>query len=590
MISIYKEKLFKSEKEYKKLSKKYNTIGFLRLLIVVSLLLLLYFCFQKPYMVYFVGIFLSVVTFLYLISLHKKVSFLRRIEKSKIEINQKEIDFLEKGIHFSDNGSVFQNQTHPYAFDLDIFGEKSLYHHINRASSYLGKKCLADSFLEVENPRIEENQKAIAELSEKLDWRQYFSALMMQVSDSADFYQKIDDWTTKKIDDFPIFLKYFMKISPVAFFLCLILGFLFNIPQFETWAITIFLVNLTVLGLFLNKMLQNKLGFEGTYEILDAFKKSINSIEKEHFESEKLRNVQQKFFQNNKSASKNIQKLSNLLDNVDNVSNIFSFLLNGATLYHLHIYNELILWKKEHVSNVKEWLKTVGEVEALISLSNFKYNNPKYVFPELNSDLFISFEEMAHPLIPEKKRVANSVSLHRGAFLILTGSNMSGKSTFLRTLGVNMLLTTMGMPVCARKANVHPLNVLVSMRLSDSLNDGKSYFFAEIHRIQKIIQTVENQYGFVLLDELLRGTNSQDKQLGTIKIIEKMISYKAIGIIATHDLEVCQLSEKYPQNIQNKCFESIIEGDTLYFDYKLKDGICQNKNATFLMKKLGIID
>ena len=166
---------------------------------------------------------------------------------------------------------------------------------------------------------------------------------------------------------------------------------------------------------------------------------------------------------------------------------------------------------------------------------------------------------------------------------------MSGKSTFLRTLGVNMLLTLAGLPVCARKANVHPLRLLVSMRLADSLNDGKSYFFAEINRIQQIVKTLESERCFVLLDEVLRGTNSEDKQQGTIKIVERLLSLQALGVLATHDIEVCNLSEQYPQQLQNKCFESIIENGELTFDYKLRDGVCKNKNATFLMKKLGII-
>lgn len=166
---------------------------------------------------------------------------------------------------------------------------------------------------------------------------------------------------------------------------------------------------------------------------------------------------------------------------------------------------------------------------------------------------------------------------------------MSGKSTFLRTLGVNMLFTLMGLPVCAKRANIHPLQILVSMRLSDSLSEGKSYFFAEINRIQQIMQTLENQVCFVLLDELLRGTNSQDKQQGTIKIIEKMVKLNAIGMIATHDLEVCKLSEKYPQIIENKAFEVQFVNNELFFDYKIRNGVCQSKNATFLLEKLNIV-
>lgn len=166
---------------------------------------------------------------------------------------------------------------------------------------------------------------------------------------------------------------------------------------------------------------------------------------------------------------------------------------------------------------------------------------------------------------------------------------MSGKSTFLRTLGVNMLLAQVGLPVCAREAAIHPLPLLVSMRLSDSLSDGKSYFFAEINRIEQIMTALKRERCMVLLDEILRGTNSEDKQYGTIKIIERLLSLKAIGIVATHDIEVCKTADRYSQQLQNKCFESYIHEGELSFDYKLREGICQNKNATFLMEKLGII-
>ena len=232
----------------------------------------------------------------------------------------------------------------------------------------------------------------------------------------------------------------------------------------------------------------------------------------------------------------------------------------------------------------------VAEIEVLCSFANFGYNNPDFVFPTLNNEYRIVLEEVGHPLIPSGQCVRNSIRLDEESFVLLTGSNMSGKSTFLRTIGVNMLLTLMGLPVCAKKADVHPLRLLVSMRLSDSLSDGKSYFFAEINRIQQIIHTLEQERCLVLLDEVLRGTNSDDKQHGTIKIIERLLSLRALGVLATHDIEVCKLAEKYPKALKNKCFESEIKNDELTFDYKLREGVCKNKNATFLMKKLKIIN
>lgn len=590
MISVYREKLSDSEQKHKKLTQKYNQISFLRLGIAILAIGFFYLSLKNPSLLNIAGVFTAIILFLILISLHRRVAFSRKIEKTKMDSNQKEILFLDKGIYFSDNGNSFQNELHGYAYDLDIFGEKSLFHHINRTNTFIGKTLLANRFVNEKNEEIVETQKGISELSKKLDWRQHFAALASQINDSKEFYTQLDTWISKKEDFFPVFLNYFFKISPFLLFTCLILAFGFEISGFQRWAILIFLVNIAVFGFYLNKILRNKIGFEGTHTLLNQFKKSILTIENEQFQSKILKETQQKLINENVTASKNIEKLSNLIDNLDNMLNIFSIFLNGFTFYHLYTYEKLIQWKQKHGKFIKQWLETVGEFEVFHSFATYTYNNPEYVFATLNSEYRIEFDSVGHPLINSKERVANSISFSEHPFVILTGSNMAGKSTFLRTLGVNMLLTSMGLPVCAKKASVHPMRLLVSMRLSDSLNDGKSYFFAEIQRIQKIIQTLEKERCFVLLDELLRGTNSEDKQLGTIKIIEKILALRGIGVIATHDLEICHLEEKYPKHLQNKCFEAQIENDTLHFDYKLRNGMCRNKNATFLMKKLNVID
>ena len=246
-------------------------------------------------------------------------------------------------------------------------------------------------------------------------------------------------------------------------------------------------------------------------------------------------------------------------------------------------------WKTDHAEALEDWLYVIGEFEMLNSLANMAYNNPNFVYPALNSNYEIDFTNLSHPLLNATTRVGNDVRFHPESFMILTGSNMSGKSTFLRSLGINMVLTGMGAPVCASKANVHPLPVLVSMRLSDSLSDSESYFFAEIKRLKQIMDELETQPAFVLLDEILRGTNSDDKRNGTIEVVKKIISKKAIGAIATHDIEVCLTTSDYPNILTNKCFEVEIINDDLHFDYKLRDGICKNRSASFLMKKMGVI-
>jgi len=275
---------------------------------------------------------------------------------------------------------------------------------------------------------------------------------------------------------------------------------------------------------------------------------------------------------------------------MDTIQNLITgVLFNGTFLFNLHIFKALILWKNQHAAVLENWLVVIGEFEMLNSLANVSYNNPDFVFPDLNTNYEISFSNLSHPLLSKKNRVGNDIDFQPQSFMILTGSNMSGKSTFLRSLGINMVLTGMGGAVCATKANVHPMPVLVSMRLSDSLSDSESYFFAEIKRLKQIMDELDHQPAFVLLDEILRGTNSDDKRNGTIEVIKKVIAKKAIGAIATHDIEVCLTTNNYPETLVNKCFEVEIINNDLHFDFVLRDGICKNKSATFLMKKIGVI-
>jgi DNA mismatch repair ATPase MutS len=316
----------------------------------------------------------------------------------------------------------------------------------------------------------------------------------------------------------------------------------------------------------------------------------LKKIEDEIFVSEKLINLQQKLTYKKENASVHFKKLSSLFSSMDTISNLVTAVLfNGTFLYNLHVFKSLIKWKNDHADTLEIWLEVIGEFEMLNSLANMAYNNPAFVFPTLNDNFKIDFADLSHPLLNENTRIGNDVRFYPESFMILTGSNMSGKSTFLRSLGINMVLTGMGSPVCASHANVHPLPVLVSMRLSDSLSDSESYFFAEIKRLKQIMDELESQPAFVLLDEILRGTNSDDKRNGTIEVVKKIIAKKAIGAIATHDIEVCLTTNEYPEVLTNKCFEVEIINNDLHFDYKLRDGICKNRSATFLMKKMGVI-
>ncbi|WP_315504294.1 DNA mismatch repair protein [Capnocytophaga sputigena] len=577
MTNSYKEKLTEATTQYQKLNKQYNQMGLLRLVAMLLIIGLVYQLIKAPSILMGLFCILAIIVFFLLIVKHKKTSALRTIAKTKIRLNEQEIAFLEQHIFFTDNGSAFQQENHPYAYDLDILGERSLYHYLNRTHTFLGRKLLAERLLSPTPERILDTQKQIQALTPDLTWRQTFTAYAQQIDDSEEFYTKLSAWAKAPIKLLSNTMRYTLIALPILLVVCLLIGYGWDNELLKTIGKLLLTVNLVIFFSFIGKIAKEKLGFERTYTMLYAFRECIAQVEA-------------RFPERNQQASAKIAQLSRLLDDLDSVGNILvSIPLNAFSFYHIHRYQQLLQWKARYAAHIEEWLQSVGEIEVLCSFANFSYNHPDFVYPTLNNKYEIAFEAIGHPLIPSEQRITNDIILNEQAFILLTGSNMSGKSTFLRTLGVNMLLTLVGLPVCARKANVHPLRLLVSMRLADSLSDGKSYFFAEINCIQQIVKTLESERCFVLLDEVLRGTNSEDKQQGTIKIVERLLSLQALGVLATHDIEVCNLSEQYPQQLQNKCFESIIENGELTFDYKLRDGVCKNKNATFLMKKLGII-
>ena len=574
---MYKEKLETATQLYRQYNQQYNAIAFARLIDLLFAIVIGYKAINESSWLWGFLAAVMIVLFFLLIGKHKQIAVKRRIAKAKIAINEREIAFIEQGIYPADNGKDFEPAQHPYAYDLDILGEKSLYHYLNRTHTYLGRKRLAQRLLYPDTTTIHTRQEAIKALTPQLAWRQTFMAHAEQIDDNPSFYDRLQQWAAAPTPPMGKFMHVFTVISPIVFTLSAIIGYIYDYEVLKSIAKLLLTINLSVFFFYISKINKEKLGFEHTYAMLYAFKECIAQVET-HFPEK------------NERASTHIAQLSRFLDDLDSVSNILvSIPLNIFSFYHLHRYRALLQWKRTYGTHIAQWLETVAATEVLCSFANFAYNNPHFVYPTFNNQYRISFEDVGHPLIAENERITNNITLDEAHFIILTGSNMSGKSTFLRTLGVNMLLAQVGLPVCAREAAIHPLPLLVSMRLSDSLSDGKSYFFAEINRIEQIMTALKRERCMVLLDEILRGTNSEDKQYGTIKIIERLLSLKAIGIVATHDIEVCKTADRYPEQLQNKCFESYIHEGELSFDYKLREGICQNKNATFLMEKLGII-
>ncbi len=535
--------------------------------------------------------FLSFVGFLFLMRIHSKLSFQKELTKAVLKINEDEIAYLKREKLPFENGIEFNDFHHPYAYDLDIFGEHSLFQNLNRTATFIGKKTLANKLLNLfSNETILENQEAINELKTKIDWRQDFEALAIVGTDSKNSYDSLIHWISFKNNSLSKVLIALSIILPTLFFGFLIAYFVTLKPIILSYVTYIFIFNLIVLGRSLKRIQSEIAKADNIDKTIKQYSLLVQKIELEKFESKKLIELQKQLVSKNASASSHLKQLSELFSRMETINNfVTATLFNGSFLFNLHVLKALLKWKDNYAHELEKWINIIGEFEALNSLANLSYNNPDFVFPEINSEYKIGFENLSHPLLNPVTRVGNDTYFYPQSFMILTGSNMSGKSTFLRSLGINMVLGGIGSVVCASKADMHPLPVLVSMRLSDSLADSESYFFAEIKRLKQIMDALEKGPAFVLLDEILRGTNSDDKRNGTIEVVKKVIAKNAIGAIATHDIEVCLTTNEYPDILTNQCFEVEIQNNELHFDYKLRSGICQNRSATFLMQKMGVI-
>jgi DNA mismatch repair ATPase MutS len=325
--------------------------------------------------------------------------------------------------------------------------------------------------------------------------------------------------------------------------------------------------------------------------VLRVYSQLMEQVEKEPFCSDELASVQQRLVTREGKASRAIRRLSRIVGALDQRFSMAGLLLNVLYLRDMRQAMALERWLKTHARHFEAWFEALAATDALCSLGGFAFNHPDYVYPDLAEGGFrMEGKALGHPLLHREKCVRNDVLLPRSPyFLVITGANMAGKSTYLRTVGVNFLLACMGLPVCADSLTVCPASLMTSLRTADSLTANESYFFAELKRLKTIIDRLHaGEELFIILDEVLKGTNSKDKQKGSLALVRQLIAQKTCGLIATHDLLLGTLEEEFPGEVENYCFEADISGDNLLFTYRLRKGIARNMNACFLMKKMGI--
>ncbi len=600
--SAYQQKLHDFKNLLKQQISKLTALFAVR---AISFILSLFFLY------YFSGI-ISIILFLcffilFAIFIKLTINLKSKINETKtyIKINQDEIKALNhETSHFHD-GKEFINPAHTFSYDMDIFGKSSLFQFLNRSVTLSGKLNLAKRLQDTQQQkkRIIRIQKAVSELKNKLDFRQKFLMTGIAYASSKyftkDYLQKNDilkkDFKTWIKTPSELHEKTFWKvisiILPVISFSLLILAILGYLP-YSFWFFFGF-SQLTLVGFKLKYINSQHAQLGQKTKSLQVYAKLLNQIESEDFESEYSSDLQNSLIINNKTASSQIKKLGKLLRALDFRLNILvGFLLNMTLLWDIQVVLRLEQFKSELNAVLDNYFDTVGEFDALISLANFAYNHPDYCFPEIEDKPFVlKMQQAGHPLIHPKERVDNDFEingLHKIG--IITGANMAGKSTFLRTVGVNMILASAGSVVCAKNMTYSPVKLMTSIRTQDSLSENASYFYSELMRLKTITDALKSgEILFVIIDEMLRGTNSKDKHEGSRALIEKLIQYKTSGLLATHDVQLGDLAKKYPENVFNQRFESEITEGKLYFDYKIKSGVSQNLNAAFLMKKHGII-
>jgi hypothetical protein len=520
-----------------------------------------------------------------------------RLHKSRDEfsrllrINLNELKAMDGDYSGFADGQEFSHPDHPFTADLDIFGKGSIFQYINRTATIPGILKLSEWFIhpskEVEE--IKRRHTAIDDLKRRVSWRQQFQSVGIWLQDSEEDKQGILEWLKMpSIFNRPAYrlLLFIIPLMSAFVLLMLITG---NI-SFQLFTFYLFVP----LGIALSRaraVMSKHALLSKKAEMLEKYGRLIQLIESESFDSAMLKQAREDMIQRYQSGNA-LRRLAKIIQAFDSRLNVFGWvILNYFLLWDILQARRLERWRDTHKKNVEAWFEIIALFDALGSLSCFWFNHPGYVLPvPVEKAFLLKAEDCAHPLLNPETRVDNPVSFDGWKnFIIVTGANMAGKSTYLRTVAVNFILAMAGAPVCAKEFVFSPAQIFTSIRTRDNLLESESYFFAELKRLKAIIDHLESGTKlFIVLDEILKGTNSKDKQEGSKALLRQLIRFDSSGLIATHDLKLGELINEYPKNIRNKRFEVEIKNDELVFDYKLKDGISQNLNATFLMKKMGI--
>jgi hypothetical protein len=596
IIEDYQRRVEAAETEVNKYQKLLNNYALYRLGIFGLFILSVCVAISADQIgVVIVSVILLSIAFGWLINKQNQFEALKNYYLAVKRVNENEIRSIASRSNIYRDGSWFINDRHYYSSDLDIFGEASLFQLVNRAATLPGILMLANWLNEPETKDvILLRQQAINEIAEKKDWKTTLQAhLLFSLKEKKQQISNLLEYLKIPVElKHEHWLNLYSKIAPYLL-LATIIAAIFYAPA-RYFAGVLVLVHNRLVASESENVKKTDLIAGHIGKMLSNFALAFKDIENEEWQSGHLKARAGRLIDDNGAAvSDKIKELAGLINKLNNRLNlVVGFVLNAFFLWDIRMVIVIEYWKNSNREILEEAFDVVAEFEALISLASLRINYPGWAVPEISEGKGYTLKAVAiaHPLIDAASRVANDYDLTDTFKIdIITGSNMAGKSTFLRTIGINTVLALCGAPVCAQEMQVSIIHILSYMRIKDSLNESTSTFKAELDRLQMLLRAVQgDEKVFFLIDEMLRGTNSVDKYLGSKAVIEQLISHKGVGMVATHDLQIAHLEKQYPDYIRNFYFDIEVVNGEMLFDYKIKDGECKTFNASLLLKQIGI--
>lgn len=590
--TYYETRLQQLRKTYRELVKKKNIFAFIRFSCVVAIGFSAWLLW--PFGWYYAIAVIAVLLFVFIRIVYRDMANRWRIKNALtlIKINENELKALQHDFKSFGNGNEYTPKDHYYANDMDIFGSASLFQFINRTVSAMGGERLSAWLLEpAREAVIAARQEAVKDLRNNIVWCQELQAFGKENPIQLSTRDQLSLWVQApaSLSNFAgwKWLRYLLPAVSISVTVSVIFGYL---PLSALYA-NIFVMSLIAATQekrvqHMHQQLSNKV------DELSSLQQSILHIEQAHFTAPLLQALQQNFASEGMPASAGILRLKKILDRMDLRFNLVLVIpLNILLLWNIQQALSLEKWKTAYDLRVRKWFNSLGDWEALSSFAVLHFNQHDWVFPIiLPTHFYIKAAGLGHPLIAPEKRVNNEIDIEqKAAVMLVTGSNMAGKSTYLRSIGINIILAMAGAPVCAKTFECSVVQLMSSMRITDNLEESTSTFYAELKKLKTIIEKVnEKAPVFVLLDEILRGTNSLDRHTGSKALIKQLIAQEAVAVLATHDVDLATLQSEFTHHIYNYHFDVQVNGEELYFDYKLKPGVCQSLNASILMKKIGI--